>query len=306
MTFDRKEMKFIPNPPVIENGGNSVDSEDRSLIFSSINSIADILRSQSLVGTAEYASPEMLNNSVTNYNTTDIWALGCIIFKFFHGKTPFNGTSEMNIFDNIINMRYVLSKDLPEVVKDLLDRMLVESPDKRLGSGKNGTEYDFASLKSHEFFKGINFHKLNYMPIPLKIDTFYSRHSITKSTGNLAALVDLKSLNSEIEDLSVNKVLHPLTTNLDLKKAISTRLNIEYDVSEFTYQVYSDWQDHNIIDDYLDKIDKQNNEDDIILIQEGEVKKLGFLVYLTTRKLKLFSNSKVEIWDIERNLIIVI
>lgn len=90
MYFDKREQKF-KRKEMDENSTNN-DYYGR------------------LIGTAEYVSPEMLNNTVENELSSDLWALGCIIYKFFHGKTPFKGTTELNIFDNILNNRYTLNK----------------------------------------------------------------------------------------------------------------------------------------------------------------------------------------------------
>jgi 3-phosphoinositide dependent protein kinase-1 len=61
-----------------------------------------------LVGTAEYTAPEVLNNTIDNNYSQDLWALGCIIYKFFHGKTPFKGNSDIIIFDNILKRNFVI------------------------------------------------------------------------------------------------------------------------------------------------------------------------------------------------------
>lgn len=41
------------------------------------------------VGTCEYVSPELLKDDECE-SPADIWALGCIIYKMFTGKTPFH------------------------------------------------------------------------------------------------------------------------------------------------------------------------------------------------------------------------
>jgi 3-phosphoinositide dependent protein kinase-1 len=63
-----------------------------------------------LVGTAEYTAPEVIRNNVDNCFSCDMWALGCIIYKFFHGKTPFKGSSDYIIFDNVIKRKFIIDE----------------------------------------------------------------------------------------------------------------------------------------------------------------------------------------------------
>lgn len=49
------------------------------------------------VGTALYASPEMLSNSVSG-PFGDMWALGVIVFELLTGEVPWKGREEFIIF----------------------------------------------------------------------------------------------------------------------------------------------------------------------------------------------------------------
>jgi len=107
-------------------------------------------RSNSFVGTAEYVSPELLNDKVT-YKSSDLWALGCMIYQMIAGRPPFRGASEFMTFQAVSSGIFTYPKGFPDVVKDLINQLLVIDPEKRLGSTS------FQELKSHPFFKGINF-----------------------------------------------------------------------------------------------------------------------------------------------------
>jgi serine/threonine protein kinase len=68
--------------------------------------------SEDLVGTAEYVSPEVLSNDVNNIGpAVDLWALGCMIYLFYVGVTPFKDKTDLLIFDKILNKDPVI----PEV-----------------------------------------------------------------------------------------------------------------------------------------------------------------------------------------------
>ena len=47
-------------------------------------------RRDTFVGTINYMAPETIDNSVSVMET-DLWALGCIIFKMLTGRVPFPG-----------------------------------------------------------------------------------------------------------------------------------------------------------------------------------------------------------------------
>jgi len=115
------------------------------------------------VGTAEYVSPELLNDKVT-YKSSDLWALGCIIYQMIAGRPPFRAISEFLIFQKVSKGEFQYPKGFPDVVKDLINKLLVLDPEQRLGTGETG----YKDLKEHPFFKEINFDSLSKPPPPIK------------------------------------------------------------------------------------------------------------------------------------------
>lgn len=87
-------------------------------------------RKGSFVGTAEYVPPELLKFNSCGYET-DVWAIGCILYQFFNGLPPFKGASEYLTFEKIINVDFTYKRLLPPKVKDIIDRILVYSPQNR-------------------------------------------------------------------------------------------------------------------------------------------------------------------------------
>jgi 3-phosphoinositide dependent protein kinase-1 len=61
----------------------------------------DMDRKGTFVGTVNYMAPEMISESESTLST-DLWALGCLIFKMYTGKVPFPGMSEMACFPIIL------------------------------------------------------------------------------------------------------------------------------------------------------------------------------------------------------------
>lgn len=295
----------------VENGGAESTLEMENGMKKSFN-FAELVYKNHLIGTAEYASPEMLNNNITSYLTTDLWALGCIIYKFFHGRTPFKGNNEMIIFDNILNMKYAISKDLPQCVQDIIRKLLVEHPEDRLGSGEMGGCNDIESLKQHEFFKGIDFGLLYNQTPPLKIN-FYNSRDKFKSSDNIRSFLSPPSNNaSEISDFNIPNFLHQFSSGsianspkIKLKTSSSFNVLNQVSLCDYTFESFFDLQEEDIIEDYMFKVEKFNSKEKERrgreeLIQEGVLKKKAWIIYYH-RKLKLYNNGKLEVWDVSKN-----
>jgi len=121
-------------------------------------------RANSFVGTAEYVSPELLNDKST-CKSSDFWALGCIIYQLLAGRPPFKGNNEYQTFQKIIKMEYELPDEIPDVAKDLIKKLLVEDPNHRIGSDTpEGGGYE--ALKSHPFFEGIVWENIHLQTPP--------------------------------------------------------------------------------------------------------------------------------------------
>lgn len=59
---------------------------------------------KSFVGTAEYISPELLEQKVAS-RQSDIWAIGCIIYQMFCGRPAFRGATEFLTFQKVRGQR---------------------------------------------------------------------------------------------------------------------------------------------------------------------------------------------------------
>lgn len=104
-------------------------------------------RSKSFVGTAEYVSPELLNDNYVDYRC-DIWAFGCILFQMIAGKPPFKATNEYLTFQKVMKVQYAFTAGFPLVVRDLVKGILLKQPAQRLS---------IPQIESHHFFKDKNF-----------------------------------------------------------------------------------------------------------------------------------------------------
>ena len=115
-------------------------------------------RRGTFVGTAYYVSPEMLKDNQA-LPASDIWALGCMIYCMLTGSVPFSGSTDYFTFQMILEGKLVFPPaiSMSDEAKDLITRLLQVDPYRRLGAGKPGGSNDYKALKSHPFFKGIDF-----------------------------------------------------------------------------------------------------------------------------------------------------
>uniref|UniRef100_A0A1B6MAT0 3-phosphoinositide-dependent protein kinase 1 n=1 Tax=Graphocephala atropunctata TaxID=36148 RepID=A0A1B6MAT0_9HEMI len=105
-------------------------------------------RRNSFVGTAQYISPELLTDKNASYSS-DLWALGCIVYQMLTGQPPFQSRSEYLIFQKIQKLEYDIPADLDPTAADLIRKLLVLNPTERLGACD---EEGYPSIRSHPFF----------------------------------------------------------------------------------------------------------------------------------------------------------
>ncbi|KAG0145388.1 hypothetical protein CROQUDRAFT_716113 [Cronartium quercuum f. sp. fusiforme G11] len=103
-------------------------------------------------GTTEYLAPEVLLDDHGYSKLVDFWSLGVLLFEMCCGWSPFYAEDNQQMYKNICFgkikfPRGVIGDDGKQFVKGLLNR----NPKHRLGS-QNDTE----DLKSHPFFKSID------------------------------------------------------------------------------------------------------------------------------------------------------
>ncbi|CAK7336680.1 unnamed protein product [Dovyalis caffra] len=135
--------------------GQDCDKEvDTELVAEPINA-----RSKSFVGTHEYLAPEVISGQ-GHGSAVDWWTLGVFLYEMLYGRTPFKGENNEKTLINILKQPLSFprigvnsSKEFEEMVKaqDLISKLLVKNPKRRIGSLKGSVE-----IKRHGFFKGVN------------------------------------------------------------------------------------------------------------------------------------------------------
>jgi 3-phosphoinositide dependent protein kinase-1 len=96
------------------------------------------------VGTAQYVSPEVLNDEDAA-PPADMWALGCIVFQLLSGSSPFTADSEYLTFKKIEALEYAFPAHFPPPAQALIASLLQLDPAVRPTAA--------LPLKAHAFFQ---------------------------------------------------------------------------------------------------------------------------------------------------------
>lgn len=99
----------------------------------------------------------------------DWWAVGCLIYEFATGVSPFGGETLEEIEDNIRNHRITWlpvghgPEQMTPETRDIIEKLLERNPQKRLGFNGVG------EVKAHPFFKGVDWETLKTRKAPFVI-----------------------------------------------------------------------------------------------------------------------------------------
>ncbi|EDV49995.1 3-phosphoinositide-dependent protein kinase 1 isoform X1 [Drosophila erecta] len=120
-------------------------------------------RKASFVGTAQYVSPEVLQNGPIT-PAADLWALGCIVYQMIAGLPPFRGSNDYVIFKEILDCAVDFPQGFDKDAEDLVRKLLRVDPRDRLGAQDEFGYYE--SIRAHPFFAGIDWQTLRQQTPP--------------------------------------------------------------------------------------------------------------------------------------------
>ncbi len=104
-------------------------------------------------GSPCYAAPEMIAGKKYDGRASDLWACGVILFALVAGFLPFEHSDTAMLYKKILNAQYELPSWLSRNVKDLIRRMLVVDPARRI---------DADAIRKHPFYNAFDVsHKLS-------------------------------------------------------------------------------------------------------------------------------------------------
>ncbi|KAI8336302.1 kinase-like domain-containing protein [Chlamydoabsidia padenii] len=175
------------------------------------------VRTNSFVGTSEYLAPEIIQGK-GHSSTVDWWTLGILLYEMIYGFTPFKGSNQNDTFDRIMVQKlefptfgynpYFKGPEISSNCKSCMRKLLHKNENKRLGARAGASE-----IKSHVFFKPINFALLRHMRPPIlpsqqakPIDAVHFKH-IKESVS-----FDLNGTNNKLSNSTNNDSTLTTTT----------------------------------------------------------------------------------------------
>ncbi|KAK2655698.1 hypothetical protein Ddye_008750 [Dipteronia dyeriana] len=105
-------------------------------------------------GSPNYAAPEVISEKLYAGPEVDVWSSGVILYALLCGRLPFDDESLNNLFKKIKGGTYALPSNLPAGASDLITRMLIVDPMKRI---------TIPMIRQHPWFQA---HLPRYLALP--------------------------------------------------------------------------------------------------------------------------------------------
>uniref|UniRef100_A0A672SXJ5 Ribosomal protein S6 kinase n=1 Tax=Sinocyclocheilus grahami TaxID=75366 RepID=A0A672SXJ5_SINGR len=127
----------------------------------------EVERAYSICGTIEYMAPEIVAGGESGHDkAVDWWSMGVLMYELLTGGSPFtvdgNENSHSDIAERIMKKNPPFLKDMGHLAKDIIQKLLIKDPKKRLGSGPSGAQ----NVKSHPFYQKMNWEDLAAKKVP--------------------------------------------------------------------------------------------------------------------------------------------
>ncbi|KAI8370570.1 uncharacterized protein BYT42DRAFT_617113 [Radiomyces spectabilis] len=107
-------------------------------------------------GSPHYASPEIVAGMPYNGSASDIWSCGIILYALLTGHLPFDDENIRQLLKKVKAGKYTIPDEVSPKAKDLITRILVVDPSKRL---------TMEQIMAHPWFREVEPTNLAMLPI---------------------------------------------------------------------------------------------------------------------------------------------
>ncbi|KAI7864862.1 hypothetical protein BDF14DRAFT_1987116 [Spinellus fusiger] len=108
-------------------------------------------------GSPHYASPEIVAGMPYNGSASDIWSCGVILYALLTGHLPFDDENIRQLLKKVKSGKYTMPDDISRNAQDLIRRILVVDPTKRL---------TMEQIMAHPWFRESELMNLSTLPMP--------------------------------------------------------------------------------------------------------------------------------------------
>ena len=136
---------------LVDFGLSKILNNERSISISgsSINEINYYIKAYTLCGTKDYLAPEILKGKGYE-KVVDWFSLGSVMYEMLTGFPPFKEKNK-NLNIQIYNREIYHHKKISDLTFDLIKKLLIIKPEKRLGYN-----FDLKEIQSHPYFNDVN------------------------------------------------------------------------------------------------------------------------------------------------------
>ena len=164
-------------------------------------------------GSPCYASPEMVAGKKYNGFKIDIWSTGIILYAMLCGYLPFEDKDNDILFEKILECKLVFPRYISKNAKDLMEKILVTDPDKRI---------TIPEIKKHPFYlSGKNLFEQDFSIYQINKDSNDKNNSFDNiDLNNILDTPELKESNNKEKNNDNKDILDVIENNINEKDNI--------------------------------------------------------------------------------------
>ena len=201
----------------------------------------------SACGSPSYAAPEMLNGDNYRGPPVDIWSCGIVLYAMLCGYLPFDDDNNDNdkLYDKICKGKFMIPNHVSEKARDLLNKILVTDPKKRL---------NLFQIKSHPWFSLYN----KKGKLMMSDGLILSKYVIPVDEEIVISMSKEYNINEEIIRVSILSNKHNDISTiyyLLLNKKIQNKKKSEADIKSNLFKKYCE-NKNNLMKKYNNDINK--------------------------------------------------